>query len=474
MINVIHGQIYSNDFSKLEQLAKDFCSCKRYCFNRFQKDKLKFKDIRIFAKQKYLTLNARQSDDACLQGQTCLNVLKAQQKLYLERKQELEEQIPKVKKEHKKLKLQKQLKYINRRINNPKIIFGGRKFLSQLKSGLINKDEWTQKRDGEVYSRGDKTLKGNPNIRIVNNKLRITIKDDDFQFYDLFIPNKFKSKIEDLINSRIAYNIRLKRQDANHWKVFIDYSEEVTEPTIDFADGTVGVDTNPDRIAVCNVSSDGNYINSKTLIESRLKDGSTNKRDYDISCLVKQVIQVAKDENKGIAFEDLKFKKDSSGTKKSNRMKSNFVWKKFITLLERKCIKNGICYRKVNPAYTSLIGNVKYKNMYGLTIHESAAFTIGRRGLGFNEKISVRNCPATLVKESLLGTHAGKYKKKRIHNWAMWGKIKAVLTGQRNNMHNLQELCDHFRFGSETLSGKDFFLEQIERSKQDLSLVLGK
>jgi hypothetical protein len=103
---------------------------------------------------------------------------------------------------------------------------------------------------------------------------------------------------------------------------------------------------------------------------------------------------------------------------------------KIIVLLERKCIENGIWYRKVNPAFTSVIGKVKYSEMYGLTVHESAAFVIGRRGLGFDEKISVRNCPAKSVKDILIGTHAGKYKKKRINNWKLWGKIKAVLTGQ--------------------------------------------
>ena len=43
--------------------------------------------------------------------------------------------------------------------------------------------------------------------------------------------------------------------------------------------------------------------------------------------------------------------------------------------------------KKVNPAYTSVIGRFKYAKMYGLSVHEAASFVIGRRGLDFEEKI---------------------------------------------------------------------------------------
>jgi hypothetical protein len=42
-------------------------------------------------------------------------------------------------------------------------------------------------------------------------------------------------------------------------------------------------------------------------------------------------------------------------------------------------------------------------------------------------------------------------------------KSRPYRTG--DNMRNLEELRDHFRVDSGILSGKDFFLEQIKRSK---------
>ena len=420
MRKIIHGQIYSNDFSKLEQLARDYSSCVRYCFVRFQKDKLKFNDVRNLAKQQYKSLNTRQISDATTEAQGLAT-----------------------------------------RHKDNKVIFGGKKIWEQLKSKLITKKQWENLRNNRIYARGDKTKSGNPNFRIVGNQLRITTGNRQFKNYKLFIPNKFQEQLQQLLKSGEAYNVRLKQQDETHWQVIVDYEVETPMTTIGFVDGAIGVDTNIDRIAVAEISRDGNYLGSQTLVKSRLKDGSASKRNYDIGCLVKQIINIAKKKKKGIAFEDLNFKKDFTGHKKLNRIKSNFVWRKFIELLERKCIQHGISYKKANPAYTSLIGKTKYKDMFGITTHESAAYVIARRGLGFNEKLSMYGCEAKRVKKKVVGTLAEKYQNKKVHSWVLWSKVKTVLTGLRNKTYDLKELYGYFRDDSEILSGEAFLSELI-------------
>ncbi|MEI8270939.1 MAG: IS200/IS605 family accessory protein TnpB-related protein, partial [bacterium] len=342
-----------------------------------------------------------------------------------------------------------------------KVIFGGKKLWEQLKSNVITKKQWENQRNNRIYARGDKTKSGNPNLRIMDDFLRVTIGNRQFENYKLFVPSKFKNQLKNLLESGESYNVRLKQQDKTNWQVIIDYEAETPKQVIFLVNGAIGVDTNIDRIAVAEVSRDGNYLGSKTLVKSRLKDGSTNKRNYDIGCLVKQVINLAKEKKKGIVFEDLNFKKDFTGFKKLNRIKSNFVWRKFIELLERKCVQNGISYRKINPAYTSLIGKIKYKDMFQITIHESAAYTIARRGLRFNEKLSVYSCEAKRVKNKVMGTLAEKYQNKKIHSWVLWSKVKAVLTGLRNKTYDLEELYGYFRDDSENLSGETFLSELI-------------
>lgn len=402
MRKVIHGEIYNSDFSNLNQLVSNWSSAYRFAFCRFQKDKLTFAMVRNKTKEKYSSsLNTRQISDAVMLAQALYS-----------------------------------------RVKNKKVIFGGRKNWRKLIKGELTNQEWKNKRNNQLYVRGDITKKGNPNIRFLNKNgnfyLRVTISNRKFEEYKLFIPAKFKERLFSLFGSGKPYNVRLLKKDEQHYRVIIDYEIENPKPMIDFSNGAIGVDMNPNRIAISNVSNDGNFIKSFILTNNRIFFGSTNKRNYEIGCAVKQIINYALQSKKGIVFENLKFKKEFENQgRRFNRIKSTFIWKKLLTLLEWKCIENGIMYKKVNPAFTSVIGKFKYQKMYNLSIHESASYVIGRRGLGLNEKLSLYKYPSIYVKE-LVFDLAGD-KTKRIHSWSLWRKLrdnkKAVLTGlQRENV----------------------------------------
>jgi len=254
-----------------------------------------------------------------------------------------------------------------------------------------------------------------------------------------------------------AYNVRLIKKDKQHYKVIIGYKVDNPETIIDFSKGAIGIDINPDRVAISNISSDGNLIKSFTINNNRMFFSSTNKRNYEIGCIIKKIIKYAIDNNKGIVFENLKFKKEFENQgRRFNRIKSNFTWKKLLTLLERKCIENGIMYKKVNPAFTSVIGKLKYQKMYNLSIHESASYVVGRRGLGFNEKLSLYNYPSEIVKKLVLDLAGDRAK--RFHSWVLWRKLrdnyKAVLTGLQAGMSNLKELDDNACYVGENPTGK--------------------
>jgi IS605 OrfB family transposase len=326
----------------------------------------------------------------------------------------------------------------------------------------LSNDEWKNKRDNQIYARGDVTKKGNPNIRLINKSgdfhLRVTIGNRKFEEYKLFIPKKYQEYLLSLFGSGASYNVRLLKKDKQHYKIVIDYTVENPNNIIDFYEGVIGVDINPDRVAISEVTNDGNLIKSFSIINNRMFFGSTNKRDYEIGCIVKQIINYALENNKGIVFENLKFKKDFENQgRRFNRVKSNFVWKKLLTLLERKCIENGIMCKKVNPAFTSVIGKFKYQKMYKLSIHEAASYVIGRRGLGFNEKLSLYKYPSEIVKSIVLDLAGDKTKK--LHSWVLWRKLrdnykKAVLTGLQGRMQSLKEDCDKLCYVGENPTGK--------------------
>ena len=66
-----------------------------------------------------------------------------------------------------------------------------------------------------------------------------------------------------------------------------------------------------------------------------------------------------------------------------------------------------------------------------------------------------------------MGNLGEKYQNKKVHSWVLWSKIKAVLTGLRKSMRDLEELRDHFRDDSENLSGEAFLLELVKGSNCD-------
>ena len=111
--------------------------------------------------------------------------------------------------------------------------------------------------------------------------------------------------------------------------------------------------------------------------------------------------------------------------------------------------RKGIEVRQVNPAYTSLIGAVKHSSGYSgyhnktkLSIHRSAAITIARRALGFNEKLpTVQEKDKSLsfpwkhshvtLKWYSLSCMIKKYHGK--HVWSIWGSLSRKLKVEMEN-----------------------------------------
>ena len=66
---------------------------------------------------------------------------------------------------------------------------------------------------------------------------------------------------------------------------------------------------------------------------------------------------------------------------------------RFLSIIKLRCAERGIELIKVNAAYSSFIGRLKYNNQVDFNVHQAAAMVIARRGLGF----SVRRLPKQSV-----------------------------------------------------------------------------
>ena len=68
-------------------------------------------------------------------------------------------------------------------------------------------------------------------------------------------------------------------------------------------------------------------------------------------------------------------------------MLSSFSYGKIKACFISRGYREGVEVHQVNPAFTSVIGRVKFMERYGLSVHQAAALVLARRLLGCSERI---------------------------------------------------------------------------------------
>jgi len=202
-----------------------------------------------------------------------------------------------------------------------------------------------------------------------------------------------------------ALTYKLIKQKTKHNKdkyvVSISFEKHLIKKTYTSkTNGCIGVDINQDHLAVSNLDSKGNLLNIYTY-EYDL-NGSKHQNNNSISLAVKELMLLSIKLNKPIVIEELDFsaKKKSLSlsqykNKNKNKQLSSFAYSKIIELIKARAEDNFIEVREVNPAYTSMIGSIKYSLRSRIDVHHGAAICIGRKGLFDNsykeKRISSRN-----------------------------------------------------------------------------------
>jgi IS605 OrfB family transposase len=298
--------------------------------------------------------------------------------------------------------------------NPKKLIFGGRTLFEKLKKNHLQgkrlkelKRKWKEKRQGNLLSIGakHKTHKGNLNLRFIpaekgknNLWLKIALRNRKFILAKVKrgLSGKsdkwalFLAKI--LSGKQFPYTVELKLKDGQIYG-FVRFSLDVPPQTITKDKGVIGIDVNarPFHLALAEVSSDGNLQSYKSIYLSHLlKYRSRNRKDYEEWLIAHEAIKFAKEKGKAIAFEDIqKFPKGKRGDGKAKLRKilQFFSYRRILKKIESLAVQEGIEVVKVNPAFTSVIGMMKYCPQYFIDKDVAGAYVIGRKALGFQEKI---------------------------------------------------------------------------------------
>jgi IS605 OrfB family transposase len=290
------------------------------------------------------------------------------------------------------------------------VVFGGKRLFEKLcKNHLAGKvrerlkKPWREQRQGTLVSIGSKSDKGNrlPRFENINGQLHLRITTGNREFIYAKVlrePSNGKDKwitfIAMLLESwqtknYFPYTVELKLRNG---EVYGNVSFELPTPEVKYAkeNGVIAIDTNasPIHLAVAEISKTGELLSYQTINLHHLLGLYQNSKDHQEWILAHQIVDLAIQKGKAIAIENLKkLKRGMRGDGKAELRKRLHQWnaKKFLQKLKRVAILKGLEVIEVNPAYTSIIGMLKYAPQLNIDKEIAGAYVIGRRALGFKE-----------------------------------------------------------------------------------------
>ena len=234
-----------------------------------------------------------------------------------------------------------------------------------------------------------------------------------------------------------ALSYRFKRDDKG-WRVFVSTQRSYVPVVTDRRRGVAGVDLNADHLAVSETDASGNWLRSwRVPLVTHGK--SSHQAEALIGDAVASVVGYAREAGKPIVIERLDFRRKKAvlegESRKYSRMLSSFSYGKIKAYFISRGYREGVEVCQVNPAFSSVIGRVKFMERYGLSVHQAAALVLARRLLGCSERI-----PSRWICLSDNGGHVAftvPVRKRVKHVWTYWGVISGQLRPALAAQHRL-------------------------------------
>ena len=291
-------------------------------------------------------------------------------------------------------------KAIQERHCNKKVVFGGKLLYKRYLRKLITKEEFIKQRQLPLSSQGEMLQKGNRMFDFhFDNKLLI-FKVSKKKHIDIQLGNIHKklqkelNKLNELCyDKKATVSIRL-----NNEYIWITYDEKLLNNSMKFDclkdNRVMGLDLNPNYIGLSIIEfnkKDNFKVLHKQVFELKGltdKNISNNKRHYELIKIchtINGLINYWK--CKKLSIEDLNIKQSDKGQGKGFNRLCNNVWDRSLVSNKLMMLSNIYGYKlvKVNPAYSSFIGNLVYGNSETPDMI-AASIEIARRGYKKYEK----------------------------------------------------------------------------------------
>jgi len=201
--------------------------------------------------------------------------------------------------------------------------------------------------------------------------------------------------------------------------------------------GAIGVDLNANCVAVSETDRYGNLVATK-IIPCVTRGKSSEQTKAVVGDVVKQVSVMAFKSGKPVVIEKLDFqRKKLELSSHDNGILSNFAYSMFDSMIHAKCFRDSNEVIEINPAYTSVIGSVNYAQKHGISVHQSAALAIARRGMRLSERPSTR-VAVMPVRNGGHVTFLLPARNRKKHVWSFWSEVRKLSQAVRTA---------HFRSG---------------------------
>ena len=269
----------------------------------------------------------------------------------------------------------KEGKSIQERNNNKKVIFGGKSLYKRYLRNLINKEEFNKQKQLPLSSQGEMLQRGNRmfDFHLDNQSLVFKISKDkhiDIQLGKIHRNlQKELNKLNELCyDKKATVSIKL-----NNEFIWITYDEKLLCNSVKFNElkdnRVMGLDMNPNYIGLSIIEfdkeDDFKILHKQVFDLKRLTDKniSTSKRQYEIIKICHTINNLVNYwKCKKLSIEDLNIKSSDKGQGKTFNRLCNNVWDRSLVVNKLILLSNIYGYElvKVNPVYSSFIGNLVY------------------------------------------------------------------------------------------------------------------
>ena len=249
------------------------------------------------------------------------------------------------------------------------------------------------------------------NIKLLDSE--VNLKDLSFKFRGNYLKYILTSNIQ----IPICYKLIRKIDKFNdvYYQIYVTIDIDTELKNQDISTGLVGLDFNYGHIDLTEINSDGNLIYYETIKYDVTT--SSKQNELNLRKAINKAAAIAAAKHKVLCVEKLDTTKSKDKStyrnKNINRIFHNFAYSKYNQFVDYAGVKYNLEVVKVNPAYTSLIGEVKYKYKC-LNNHVAASYVIARRGLKYKELVPKR-LKNKLNSETL-----------KRHHWKYWSEVKKL------------------------------------------------